>query len=147
MKPVPLQVRKSILSGKHVACFAYGNRKLYDYINNNPSVLILNGNWVNDPNVIGLNDKQVSINSCLEIALDGQVASESFGTSQFSGTGGQSDTAIGAQISKGGKSFIALYSTAMVRNRETGEREEVSKIVPILAQALRYHFLEMMLIM
>ena len=125
--------KKNIYPGKHVACFAYGNRKLYDYINNNPSVLILNGNWVNDPNVIGLNDKQVSINSCLEIALDGQVASESFGTSQFSGTGGQSDTAIGAQISKGGKSFIALYSTAMVRNRETGEREEVSKIVPILA--------------
>ena len=125
--------KKNIYPGKHVACFAYGNKKLYDYINNNPSVLILNGNWVNDPNVIGLNDKQVSINSCLEIALDGQVASESFGTSQFSGTGGQSDTAIGAQISKGGKSFIALYSTAMVRNRETGEREEVSKIVPILA--------------
>lgn len=124
---------KNINKGKHVACFAYGNRKLYDYIDNNPDVQILNGTWVNDPNVIGQNDKQVSINSCLEIALDGQVASESFGTSQFSGTGGQSDTAVGAQISKGGKSFIALYSTAMVRNRETGEREEVSKIVPILA--------------
>ena len=124
---------KNIDRGKHVACFAYGNRKLYDYINNNPAVLIKNGTWVNDPNVIGLNDKQISINSCLEISLDGQVASESFGTSQFSGTGGQTDTAVGAQNSLGGKSFIALYSTAMVRNKETGEREEVSKIVPILA--------------
>lgn len=123
---------KNINRGKHVAAFAYGNRKLYDYINNNPSVLIMDGTWVNDPAVIGLNDKQVSINACLEISLDGQVASESFGTSQFSGTGGQSDTVVGAQNSKGGKSFIALYSTAMVRNKETGEKEPQSKIVPIL---------------
>ncbi|HEY5505428.1 MAG TPA: acetyl-CoA hydrolase/transferase C-terminal domain-containing protein, partial [Sedimentisphaerales bacterium] len=53
----------------------------------------------------------------------------SIGSRQFSGTGGQADTAIGAQISKGGRSFIALYSTAMVKNPATGEKEEVSKIV------------------
>lgn len=123
---------KNINKGKHVAAFAYGNRKLYDYINNNPVVQILDGLWVNDPYVIGQNDKQVSINSCLEISLDGQVASEAIGTMQFSGTGGQVDTVVGAQNSKGGKSFIALYSTALVTNKQTGEKEETSKIVPIL---------------
>ena len=51
------------------------------------------------------------------------------GSVQFSGSGGQADTAVGAQMSKNGKSFIALYSTAMVKNKETGEREEISKIV------------------
>ncbi len=53
----------------------------------------------------------------------------SIGSRQFSGTGGQSDTAVGAQNSKNGRSFIALYSTAMVRNKQTGERVETSKIV------------------
>ena len=64
--------------------------------------------------------------------LTGQCASESIGSKQFSGTGGQSDTAIGAQMSKNGKSIIALYSTAMVKDPATGERREVSKIVPQL---------------
>ncbi|MGI6771091.1 MAG: acetyl-CoA hydrolase/transferase family protein [Acholeplasmataceae bacterium] len=124
--------KKKLYPGKHVAAFAFGNQKLYDFINNNPSVLIMDGAWVNDPYVIGQNDKQVSINAALEVSLDGQVASESIGTRQFSGAGGQVDTAVGAQNSKGGKSFIALYSTAMVRNPETGEREPKSKIVPYI---------------
>jgi len=124
--------KKKVLPGKHVAAFAFGNQKLYDFINNNPSVLIMNGAWVNDPYVIGQNDNQVSINAALEVSLDGQVASESIGTRQFSGAGGQVDTAVGAQNSKNGKSFIALYSTALVRNPETGEREPKSKIVPFI---------------
>ena len=86
----------------------------------------------NDPHIIGLNDNQISINTTLEVDLTGQCASESIGHVQFSGTGGQSDTAIGAQNSKNGKSFITLYSTAMVKNPVTGEREEISKIVPTL---------------
>lgn len=124
--------KKQIQQGKHVAAFAYGSQEMYDFINDNPSVQILRGSYVNDPYVIGQNDNQVSINASIEVSLDGQCASESIGTTQFSGAGGQSDTAVGAQNSKGGKSFIALYSTAMVKNRETGEREEKSKIVPIL---------------
>ena len=64
--------------------------------------------------------------------LTGQCCSESIGTRQFSGTGGQTDTATGAQRAKNGRSFIALYSTAMVRNPETGIKEEKSKIVPTL---------------
>jgi len=120
---------KKTHKGKMVACFALGTRALYDFIDNNPSVQILDGNYVNDPYVIGQNDNQVSINSTIEVDLTGQCCSESIGSRQFSGTGGQADTAIGAQISKGGRSFIALYSTAMVKNPATGEKEEVSKIV------------------
>jgi len=89
---------------------------------------------VNDPHVIGLNDNQVSINTTIEIDLTGQCASESIGPRQFSGTGGQSDTAVGAQNARNGRSFIALYSTASVKNPQTGEREEISKIVTMLKQ-------------
>jgi len=124
--------KKTLHKGKHVATFALGNKKLYDFIDNNPSVMILNGKYVNDPHIIGLNDNMVSINTAMEVDLSGQVCSESIGHIQFSGTGGQADTAIGAQKAKNGRSFIALYSTAMVRNPETGVKEETSKIVPLL---------------
>jgi len=124
--------KKTLHVGKHVCAFALGTNELYDFINDNPSVMILDGNYVNDPYVIGKNDNQVSINSTIEIDLMGQCCSESIGARQFSGTGGQADTAIGAQNSKNGHSFIALYSTAMVKNHQTGEREETSKIVTTL---------------
>jgi acyl-CoA hydrolase len=124
--------KKNTHKHKHVCCFALGTKELYDFIDDNPSVQILNGNYVNDPAIIGLNDNQVSINTTIEVDLTGQCASESIGHRQFSGTGGQADTAIGAQNSKGGMSFITLYSTANVKNPETGEREEISKIVPFL---------------
>ena len=104
----------------------------YDFIDDNPSIMILDGHYVNDPHIIGLNDNQVSINSTLEIDLTGQCCSESIGTRHFSGTGGQTDTAVGAQNAKNGRSFISLYSTAWLRNKETGEKEEVSKIVTTL---------------
>jgi acyl-CoA hydrolase len=124
--------KKTLHKGKHVCCFAMGSKELYEYIDNNPSVMILPGSYVNDPAVMGLNDNQVSINATIEVDLTGQCASESVGTKQISGTGGQADTAIGAQNSKNGRSFIALYSTAMIKNHQTGEVEEVSKIVPTL---------------
>ena len=124
--------RKQTYRGKHVAAFALGTKELYDFIDDNPSVLVMDGHWTNDPYTIALNDNQVSINTTIEIDLTGQCASESIGHLQYSGTGGQADTAIGAQKSRNGRSFIALYSTAMVKNQETGEREEISKIVPLL---------------
>lgn len=124
--------KKTLHKGKHVCCFAFGNQELYDFIDQNPSVMMLQGKYVNDPAIIGLNDNQVSINSTLEIDLTGQCCSESIGTMHFSGTGGQTDTAVGAQNAKNGRSFISLYSTAMVRNKATGEKEEVSKIVTTL---------------
>lgn len=124
--------KKTLHPGKMVAAFALGTKELYDFIDDNPGIMILDGNYVNDPCVIGQNDNQVSINTSIEVDLTGQCCSESIGPVQFSGTGGQSDTATGAQRSKNGRSFIALYSTANVRNKETGEREEISKIVPFL---------------
>lgn len=126
--------KKTMHQGKMVATFALGTKELYDFIDDNPSCLILDGNYVNDPYVVGKNDNQVSINTTIEVDLTGQCASESIGSVQFSGTGGQADTAIGAQNAKNGRSFIALYSTARVKNPKTGEREEISKIVPQLKQ-------------
>lgn len=123
---------KTLHKGKMVCTFALGTEELYEFIDQNPAVLILDGNYVNNPYVIALNDNQISINTTMEIDVTGQCCSESIGSIQFSGTGGQADTAIGAQIAKNGKSFIALYSTANIRNKETGEREEISKIVPQL---------------
>ena len=118
--------------GKMVAVFAMGTKELYDFIDDNPSVAIMDGSYVNDPYVIAQNDNQISINSTIEIDLFGQCCSESMGHVQFSGTGGQADTAIGAQMSKNGRSVIALYSTAMVKDKATGQRVETSKIVPLL---------------
>ena len=120
---------KQINQGKMVAAFAMGTKELYDFIDDNPAVEILDGAWVNDPYTIMQNDNQVSINTTLEVDITGQCCSESIGSTQFSGTGGQSDTAVGAQKSKNGRSIIALYSTAMVKDPATGERVETSKIV------------------
>jgi len=124
--------KKNYMPGKHVCAFAFGSKELYKFLDNNPDVYFMRGIEANDPHVVGLNDNQISINTTLEVDLTGQVASESIGHVQFSGTGGQSDTAVGAQNAKNGKSFIALYSTAMVRNKQTGEKEEISKIVTTL---------------
>lgn len=120
---------KQSYKGKMVATFAMGTKEMYEYMDNNPSIAILNSAYVTDPYVVAQNDNQVSINTTLEVDLMGQCSSESLGSVQFSGTGGQTDTAVGAQMSKNGRSFIALYSTAFVKNPKTGEKEEVSKIV------------------
>lgn len=124
--------KKTLLPGKMVAAFALGSKKLYDFIDDNPAVAIMNGAYVNDPYVIGQNYKMVSINTSVEIDLTGQCCSESIGSKQISGTGGQADTAIGAQNGVDGMSFIALYSTATVKDPLTGEMIEKSKIVPQL---------------
>lgn len=124
--------RKQINRGKMVTTFAMGIPELYEFMDYNPGIAVMDGAWTNDPYTIAQNDNQISINTSLEVDLTGQCASESIGSKQFSGTGGQSDTAIGAQMSKNGKSIIALYSTAMVKDPATGERREVSKIVPQL---------------
>lgn len=119
------------LTGKMVAAFALGTKRLYDFIDGNPGVAIMRGSWVNNPYTIAKNRNMVSINTALEIDLTGQVCSESIGPKQFSGTGGQADTAIGAQMAENGKSFIALYSTASVKQAD-GSRKTVSKILPSL---------------
>lgn len=122
---------RQMLTGKMVCTFALGSQKLYDFLDGNPGVAIMRGSWVNDPYNIGNNKKMISINTTLEVDLTGQVCSESVGHRQFSGTGGQADTAIGAQRSEGGKSFIALHSTAEIRQVD-GTHKAISKIVPTL---------------
>jgi acyl-CoA hydrolase len=127
----PRSLDTGILRGKMVAAFALGTRRLYRFLDRNPGLALMRGSWVNNPYVIARNRKQVSINTTLEVDLTGQVCSESIGHRQYSGTGGQSDTAIGAQMSEGGKSFIALYSTADVKQPD-GTRKTVSKISAVL---------------
>ncbi len=124
--------KKTLNPGKMVTTFILGTDELYDFVDENPSVMVMNGGYTNDPKIIAQNDNMYSINTAVEVDITGQVASESIGPKQISGTGGQSDTARGARESKGGRSIIALYSTAMIRNKETGIKEEKSKIASIL---------------
>lgn len=104
--------RKTLHRGKSIATFAMGSQKLYSMMDQNPSVWIMSGNYVNHPGVIAQNDNMVSINTAIEVDLTGQVCSESIGSVQYSGTGGAVDTAQGASASKGGRSIIALHATA-----------------------------------
>jgi acyl-CoA hydrolase len=122
--------KKTINKGKFVTTMVIGTQRLYDFVDHNPVVEVKRGSYINDPKIIAQNYKMTSINTTLEIDLTGQCASESIGHIQFSGTGGQSDTARGAQESEGGKSIIALYSTFF--NKKT--QQEESKIVPFLAR-------------
>jgi len=119
--------RKNINRNKMVACFALGSKNLYDFINNNPFVEIHCSTYVNDPYIIGLNDNVVSVNATLEVDLTGQCCSESIGTMQYSGTGGPVDFIRGAWRSKGGKAFLALYSTFTDK-----QGKEHSRIQPTL---------------
>ncbi|MCD8217394.1 MAG: 4-hydroxybutyrate--acetyl-CoA CoA transferase [Clostridiales bacterium] len=115
---------KTLHPGKSITTFAYGSQRVYDYVNNNVGIEFRPVNYVNDPNVIAQNDLFMSVNSCIEVDFWGQVASESIGSRHFSGTGGQSDFVRGARQSRGGKSFIAIPSTA--------KGGEVSRITPTL---------------
>ena len=103
--------KKTLHPGKIVGAFAYGTQRLYDMLDSNPGVMLRRGDFVNDPWVIAQNDNFVSVNSCLSVDLTGQICSESIGSRQFSGTGGQSDMAVGAAHAKGGRNFIAAPST------------------------------------
>lgn len=121
---------KTLHKGKMVTAFSYGSKEAYGFLHDNPNVLHLEVGYVNDPAVIRQNRKMVSVNTTLQIDLMGQCASESIGTLQISGTGGQTETASGARQSEGGKSIIALHSTANVKSG-VGERRRVSTILPV----------------
>lgn len=103
--------KKTLHKGKIVSAFAYGDEHLYRMMHNNPSVMLMPSSYVNNPNIVAQNDNMYSINTCLSVDLTGQVASETIGPMQFSGSGGQNDTASGAIHSRGGHSIIALHST------------------------------------
>lgn len=103
--------RKTLHHGISVANFLMGTKRLYDFINNNPQVEVYPVDHVNDPVVIAQNDNMVCINSCVQVDLMGQVASESIGLKQISGVGGQVDFVRGAAMSKNGRSIMAMPST------------------------------------
>lgn len=124
--------KKTLYPGLTLTSFTMGSCRLYDYINDNPGILHKALSHTNDPRVISQNRKMVSINAALQIDLTGQCASESIGPRQFSGSGGQVDTAVGAQMSEGGKSIITLRSTYYERDAATGEKMLKSRIVPML---------------
>lgn len=123
--------QKGLLDGYSVCSFTMGSQRLYDYIDNNPAVLFKSCTFTNDPYTIGRNNKFVSINAALEVDLYGQAASETVNGLPWSGTGGQSETVQGAQMSKGGKSFIAMHSTYTTKD-ENGNEVLHTKIVPYL---------------
>lgn len=104
--------KKTINTGKYVVTFLMGTRKLYDFVDNNPDVMMRTVDYTNDPFIIGQHEKMVSVNSALQVDFMGQVNAEMIGRNQFSGVGGQLDFVRGASRSKGGKSIIALPSTA-----------------------------------
>ncbi len=96
--------------GKTVTSFLLGSRKLYDFVDDNPSIAVLGINYVNDTAVIRTNPKVTAINSAIEVDITGQVCSDSIGTYHYSGVGGQMDFVRGASLSEGGKPIIALPS-------------------------------------
>lgn len=116
---------KTLHPGKMVATFLMGSQKLYDFVDRNPDVYMFPCDYVNNPTVIAQNCSMVSINSCLEVDLMGQVVSESMGLRQFSGVGGQVDYVRGARMGRG-LSMMAMPSTAA--------KGKVSRIVPFIAQ-------------
>jgi len=104
--------KKTLHTGKFVATFLMGTRKLYDFVHENPDVLMQTVDYTNNPFIIGQHDNMVAINSALQVDLMGQVNAEMIGRNQFSAVGGQVDFVRGSSRSKGGKSIIALPSTA-----------------------------------
>lgn len=120
--------RKAIDCGKMVYTFAMGTQKLYDFLDNNPAAAIFPVSYTNDPCVIGRNPKVIAINNAIEVDLFTQVASESSGPRQISGTGGQLDFIMGAYRSEGGKGLICINSTFKKKDGTIG-----SRIVPTLS--------------
>ena len=103
--------RKSLHPGQGVTGLVIGSRALYDWVHENPEVVGAPLSVVNDPAVIGQNDRMVSLNGCLDVDLYGQVCSESAGLRQISGTGGQLDFVEGAYRSEGGRAFLCMNAT------------------------------------
>lgn len=116
--------KKTLHKGKMISTFLMGSKALYDYVDGNDDVELHPVDYVNHPLTIMKNDNIVSINSCLQVDLMGQVSSESIGLTQFSGVGGQVDYVRGASMAKGGKSIIAIPSTA--------SKGKLSRIVPFI---------------
>ncbi|MGM0418941.1 MAG: acetyl-CoA hydrolase/transferase family protein [Thermodesulfobacteriota bacterium] len=119
---------KEFCPGKTTYSFALGSSELYDFLHNNSGCASYSVEWINTPSVISSISNFMSINNAIETDLFGQVSSESSGTRQISGTGGQFDFHYGAYHSPGGKAFICFTSTKTLKNGE-----KVSRIKPFLS--------------
>lgn len=118
--------KKTLDTGKTVASFCMGTSSTYEYINDNPSFAFRTIDYTNDPLVIAKIRNMVAINSALEIDLTGQASAESLGKTFYSGVGGQADFMRGAVLAPGGKTILALLSTA--------ENGEISRILPSIKE-------------
>jgi acyl-CoA hydrolase/GNAT superfamily N-acetyltransferase len=118
--------RKSINQGKTIASFCMGSRESYEFLDGNPAIEFRTIDYTNSPLVIAQHENMCAINSVLEIDLTGQASAESIGRSFYSGIGGQADFMRGAVLAKGGKSILAIQSTA--------RDGRVSRIVPFLRE-------------
>lgn len=114
---------KAIDKGKMVSTFLMGSQEVYDFIDDNPMVSMMDVGYTNDPYVIAKNPKVTAINSALQVDITGQVCADSLGTTFYSGVGGQIDFVYGASMSKGGKAIIAMPSVT---------NKGISKIAPVL---------------
>ncbi len=117
--------QKKIYPGQSVASLALGSRRLYDFMNYNKDIIFKDVAWTNNPFIIAQNPKVMSINSCLEIDLTGQVCADSIGKKIFSSVGGQHDFIYGASQSEGGISFLAMLATT---------NKGLNKIKPVLTE-------------
>ena len=118
--------KKEVNRGKTVAAFCMGKRETYEFLHDNPSIEFRPVNYTNNPTVLARQKNMTAINSALEIDLSGQATAESIGKIFYSGIGGQADFMRGAILSQGGKTILALQSTA--------ENGEVSRISPFLKE-------------
>ena len=122
-KGVVNNMNKKFDKGKIVSTFLMGSKKVYDFIDDNPGVAMMDVGYTNDPYIISKNDRVTAINSALQVDITGQVCADSLGTKFYSGVGGQIDFVYGASLSKGGKAIIAMPSVT---------NKGISKIAPEL---------------
>lgn len=102
--------QKTLFQGKSVGSLAIGTRKLYDYMDNNPALIMKDCAYTNNPFIVAQNPKMCSVNAAIEVDITGQVCADSIGTRIFSGVGGQNDFMYGSTLSPGGQTFMALTS-------------------------------------
>jgi acyl-CoA hydrolase/GNAT superfamily N-acetyltransferase len=118
--------QKTLNRGKTVATFCMGHQKTYEFIHDNPGIEFRTIDYTNNPLTISQQKNMTAINSALEIDLTGQATAESLGKTFYSGIGGQADFMRGAILAPGGKTILAIQSTA--------EWGKVSRIVPFLRE-------------
>lgn len=118
--------RKTLNRGKTVATFCMGSKATYDFLHDNPTVEFRTIDWTNNPLIIAQQENMVAINSALEVDLTGQATAESIGRTFYSGIGGQADFMRGTVFARGGRTILALQSTA--------QEGKVSRIVPFLKE-------------